>query len=184
MANKSALTPDQWEQVKQASIAGVDDDSICAEYQIAPGTLRCRRKRGAWPTTSTLQHKAREAVKIANAADSAQRNATNATRAPKSSVALALDATKEGTIVSFVEVNRRMRAAVQQWAVPVPETLKEGEIAIRILERTARLETPGNGHGVAVQVNIGSSVRSPANVRVIDCGEAQEEPDDEGDESQ
>src|SRR5688572_25450242 len=60
-----SLTPEQWEQVKLASIAGIPDNKIAFEWGISKASIRKRREREKWPTPNRAtieRQKAREAL--------------------------------------------------------------------------------------------------------------------------
>jgi len=68
MARQSALSPDQWQQVRDLSVAGLPDQDILIRFpDLTQGALKVRRMREKWPAPSMLANAHRKARKAANA---------------------------------------------------------------------------------------------------------------------
>lgn len=177
MARQSALSPAQWQQVRDLSIAGVQDADIIREYGdsgLSLAALKKRRTREEWPSPSMLAHTARRATYAVNVSAS-RRNVSNVPSAlPADSAKLILDLAQGRTIASFGLLNQRVCSALDSAPVPETEHMRDLLQLVQIAERTARLDA-GKGQ-TNVQVNVAVSPwqrSSRSSERVIDVEESQ-----------
>ena len=53
-------SPETWDAIKQASIAGVDDPDLADQFGVTRGAIRIRRLREQWPTPAKAMARAQE----------------------------------------------------------------------------------------------------------------------------
>lgn len=152
MANRSALSPAQWEQVKQASIAGIPDERLAGEFCVSISAIKMRRKREGWATPSTVRVIQRKAAQACNVTA----NVTSGDSSQKTAVTLIREQAQEYAIRSFASLAERGSRALDAWEPATPTSIKEGLQLVQVVSRAAGFDSAGrSGSQVNVQVNVG-----------------------------
>jgi hypothetical protein len=149
----SALTPEQWEEVKTASVAGISDDRLSKEFCVSVEAIRQRRKRAQWPTQlraererekarQALQNKAKAAVVKGDGAE------TIVTEGHSTPTALGLVGKSLAEMAELypLEASKYLYSKLQETVtndlLPAPSSWKEANTADQMLRRNLGLDKP------------------------------------------
>jgi hypothetical protein len=149
----SALTKEQWEEVKTASVAGIPDERLSKEYGVSMDAIRQRRKRQQWPTQlraererekarQALQNKGKTSVVKGDGAE------TIVTEGQSSPTALNLVSRTLAEMAELypLEASKYLYAKLQETVtndlLPAPSSWKEANTADQMLRRNLGLDKP------------------------------------------
>lgn len=164
------VSPQDWEKIKQAAIAGVPYPTLCLTFpDLTLAALRKRAQRGDWPTperVAFLATKCASAQLEANGAmpgdspdvlivsqscptgqnspmDNAKTVSQGQAETSPSAMSVTLEATKGLVNASLGRFVQRAVKRVDQWDIPAPQSMKDG---LALVNSLARLHQPAPQH--------------------------------------
>lgn len=148
--------PAQWAEVRKASEAGVDDDSLAKDFGVSKGAIRIRRMREKWSTEKSRAEAAAVAKTKAQfkTMGSAAVTSVTATTAEESIAAKMASMAEDIGLKAMEIIQRKMKfAAENPGSIDDFETI--GDIATGA--KTARSIAGLDKHeGGGIQINLGS----------------------------
>lgn len=147
------LTPEQWNEVRMASEAGVDDFTLSEDFGVERASIRQRRNREKWLTPKRLHEQAvienaKRQLKTSN-----NGTVTNVTRTPLALQVTAenmVERAKEGTLIAMNMFWDGIRRSNDRGGIQAPATAKDLLTSMKGLRLGAGLDKE------SVTVNIAS----------------------------
>lgn len=152
MSCKSKLDQDQWQQVRDAVIAGISYEQVAGEYGVSSGTIRERARHEQWPAPRRIKKMA--------LAHKEKMNLTQSDKGRKSSEIVALSLAERGeqhALNVFAVTSKVLRRSLDK--LPDPKDWKTAQIVDLMARRAAGLDRPETAN---VSVNLAMFASSPA----------------------
>lgn len=176
MARPSKLTPEQWEQVRSAMIAGVDSKRLAFEFGISASTIRDRAMNEKWPIPNRVKEITEEYQKSKQ--ELSNGIPTVSDKGGKSALQVVGETLQEKAeaygLIVFNKTSEAVKKALDQ-GLPTPDNWKTLAIADQMARRAAGLDKPQT----QVNIALGGIFRSPDQSGVIIESESPEEPEQE-----
>lgn len=153
MPTPLAVPPEVWEEIKHASIAGVEDERLAKEYGVSRVAIRAKRSREKWATKTRVeieQEKARRALQEARSTladtlkpkegeDKASSQVTTAAEMIGRSIA---EMGEVYPLIASRYVLSKLEETVTKDLLPAPDTWKAMAVADSILRKNLGLDKP------------------------------------------
>lgn len=157
MARPSKLSVEQWEQIRQAYIAGVPSKRIADEFGITHGSIREAARKAGWPTPTKIKRM------VDSAKEQAKENGlmTVSDKGSKTALILTSETLSEAaaaySLAIFDATSKANVRAVTN--LPDPTNWKTAAIVDQMARRAAGLDRP---ESTSVSVNLAMFASMPA----------------------
>lgn len=144
MSAISDLSPDQWREVRDASIVGVADETLAEKFGITREAIRQRRFREDWPTMERLRIKQRESLALLSedlrkeVKDPLSRTVTAASVIAENLEEIGRE--HELRIAKYA--SEKARLALERDALPIPQDWKTLDVTDKMVRRSTNLDKP------------------------------------------
>lgn len=152
---KMKLSPEQWEEVKKASEAGVEDSQLSEDFGITKASIRKRRQLDAWMTPRKLEEQ-KAVAKAKAVARQLPNDVSQLSQTPSGEASIASKLLRDGEFASIAAMSILLKKLTQASENPdsVADLATVGDVSVAA--KTARNIAGLDKPETAVQINLAS----------------------------